>query len=94
MYVIESKQTNNGLVIENIVYDRLVHVFKYKGQPLYLTQQHGFKRPNQTIENFNSSLIAKAIEYNRQRQYQSVKLSILYNKMRRFEDERHQQAIA
>ena len=94
MYVIESKQTNNGLVIENIVYDRLVHVFKYKGQPLYLTQQHGFKRPNQTIENFNSSLVYKAIEYNRQRQYQSVKLSILYNKMRRFENERCKQAIA
>ena len=94
MYVMETKQTNNGLVIDNIVYDKLVHVFKYKGQPLYLTQQHGFKRPNQTIENFNSSLVYKAIEFNRQRQYQSVKLSILYNKMRRFENERHQQAIA
>lgn len=94
MYVIESKQTINGPVIENIVYDRLVHVFKYKGQLLYLTQNHGFKRPNQTIENFNSSLVYKAIEYNRQKQYQSVKLSILYNKMRRFENERCQQTIA
>lgn len=94
MYVMETKQTNNGLVIDNIVYDRLVHVFKYKGQPLYLTQHHGFKRPNQTIENFNSSLVYKAIEYNKQKQYQSVKLSILYNKMRSFENERHQQAIA
>lgn len=94
MYVMETKQTIKGLVIDNIVYDKLVHVFKYKGQPVYLTQHHGFKRPNQTVENFNSSLVYKAIEFNRQRQYQSVKLSILYNKMRRFEDERHQQAIA
>ena len=90
----ETKQTNNGLVIDNIVYDRLVHVFKYKGQPVYLTQHHGFKRPNQTVENFNSSLVYKAIGYNKQKQYQSVKLAILYNKMRRFEDERHQQTIA
>lgn len=90
----ETKQTIKGLVIDNIVYDKLVHVFKYKGQPVYLTQHHGFKRPNQTVENFNSSLVYKAIEFNRQRQYQSVKLSILYNKMRRFEDERHQQTIA
>lgn len=90
----ETKQTNNGLVIDNIVYDKLVHVFKYKGQPVYLTQHHGFKRPNQTVENFNSSLVYKAIEYNKQKQYQSVKLAILYNKMRRFEDERHQQTIA
>ena len=94
MYVIESKQTINGPVIENIVYDRLVHVFKYKGKPVYLTQHHGFKKPNQTIENFNSSLVYKAIEFNRQRQYQSVKLATLYNKMRTFEDERYQQTIA
>ena len=45
MYVIESKQTINGPVIENIVYDRLVHVFKYKGQPVYLTQQQKINNP-------------------------------------------------
>lgn len=94
MYVMETKTVNNNLVVDNIVYDRIVHTFKYKGQPVYLTQNHGFKKPNQIVENFNSSLIAKAIEYNRQRQYRSVNLAIMYNKFKRYEDERHQQAIA
>ena len=80
MYVMETKKIGNKLVIEDIVYDKIAHTFKYKGRPLYLTEKHGFKKPNQIVENFNSPLIAKAIEYNRQQGYQSVKLLMMYNK--------------
>jgi len=80
MYVMETKKVNGKLVIDNIVYDKIAHTFKYKGQPLYLTEKHGFKKPNQIVNNFNSPLIAKAIEYNRRQGYQSVNLAIMYNK--------------
>lgn len=92
MYVMETKKIGNKLVIDNIVYDKIAHTFKYKGQPLYLTEKHGFKKPNQIVENFNSPLIAKAIEYNRRQGYQSVKLLMMYNKYRSFENAEYKQA--